>query len=313
MKITKLETFVVAPRWLFLKVSTDEGISGWGEPVLEGHAETLAAKVRELETLLIGRDPLLIEDTWQMIYRNGCYRGGPVLMSAMSGVDMALWDIKGKSLGQPVHALMGGKVRDKVRTYRWIGGDRPDNLVADATALLDAGYDACKLNATEEVQFLDSYSLQVDRHGLFPEGLVDGKRFMPLIVGGVVDENGDRAVCLRGCSECSLKGCQIADVSGEEQRTPAGLPLHRLAERRGIGDPVDLGVAVEELDLLGGIQLAGIRTSISPLIDRAPMVPAGSKHAAPPVSQRERAPHACGFCTPRSPKPHAPSFPHNER
>ena len=80
MKITNLETFVVAPRWLFLKISTDEGISGWGEPVLEGHAETLAAKVKELETFLIGRDPFLIEDTWQMIYRNGCYRGGGVFV-----------------------------------------------------------------------------------------------------------------------------------------------------------------------------------------------------------------------------------------
>lgn len=79
-------------------------------------------------------------------------------MSAMSGIDMALWDIKGKAYGQPVHALMGGKVRDKVRTYRWIGGDRPNNLVAEANALLDAGYNACKLNATAEVQFLDSYA-----------------------------------------------------------------------------------------------------------------------------------------------------------
>lgn len=158
MKITRLETFVVAPRWLFLKISTDEGISGWGEPVLEGHAETLAAKIHELEAFLIGRDPHLIEDTWQLLYRNGCYRGGAVLMSAMSGIDMALWDIKGKAYGRPVHALMGGAVRDKVRTYRWIGGDRPGNLVADAEALLAAGYDACKLNATEEVQFVDSYA-----------------------------------------------------------------------------------------------------------------------------------------------------------
>ena len=88
MKITALKTFVVPPRWLFLKIETDEGISGWGEPVLEGHAETLATKIRELEDMLIGRDPMLIEDTWQMIYRNGCYRGGPVLMSAMSGVTL---------------------------------------------------------------------------------------------------------------------------------------------------------------------------------------------------------------------------------
>jgi galactonate dehydratase len=157
MKITALKTYVVPPRWLFLKVETDEGISGWGEPVLEGHAETLAAKIRELESLLIGRDPMLIEDTWQMIYRNGCYRGGPVLMSAMSGIDMALWDIKGKAYGQPIHALLGGKVRDRVRSYRWIGGDRPTNLIAEAQALMDAGYDACKFNVTEELQYIDSY------------------------------------------------------------------------------------------------------------------------------------------------------------
>ncbi len=157
MKITALKTFIVPPRWLFLKVETDEGISGWGEPVLEGHAETLAAKIRELEGFLIGRDPMLIEDTWQMIYRNGCYRGGPVLMSAMSGIDMALWDIKGKAYGQPIHALLGGKVRDRVRSYRWIGGDRPANLIADARALIGAGYDACKFNVTEELQYIDTY------------------------------------------------------------------------------------------------------------------------------------------------------------
>ncbi|MBA4491697.1 galactonate dehydratase [Paracoccus sp. S1E-3] len=158
MKITALKTFVVPPRWLFLKVETDEGLFGWGEPVLEGHAETLAAKIHELETFLIGRDPMLIEDTWQMIYRNGCYRGGPVLMSAMSGVDMALWDIKGKAYGQPVHALMGGKVRDRIRSYRWIGGDRPDNLIAEAKDLMAAGYNACKFNATEELQYIDSFA-----------------------------------------------------------------------------------------------------------------------------------------------------------
>lgn len=157
MKITALKTFVVPPRWLFLKIETDAGLSGWGEPVLEGHAETLAAKIGELESVMIGRDPMLIEDTWQMIYRNGCYRGGPVLMSAMSGIDMALWDIKGKAYGQPVHALLGGKVRDRVRSYRWIGGDRPSNLIAEARALADEGYDACKFNVTEELQYIDSY------------------------------------------------------------------------------------------------------------------------------------------------------------
>lgn len=158
MKITALKTFVVAPRWLFLKVETDEGLSGWGEPVLEGHAETLAAKIAELADFLIGRDPARIEDIWQMIYRNGCYRGGPVLMSALSGIDMALWDIKGRALGVPVHVLLGGPVRDKIRSYCWIGGDRPDNLIAGARAMQAKGYDAVKFNICEELQIVDTYA-----------------------------------------------------------------------------------------------------------------------------------------------------------
>ncbi len=157
MKITDLKTFLVAPRWLFLKIETSEGISGWGEPVLEGHAETLAAKIAEFKEFLIGRDPLMIEDTWQLLYRNGCYRGGPVLMSAISGIDVALWDIKGKFHDAPVHALLGGKVRDRVRSYCWIGGDRPSNLIADARKLQTQGFDAVKFNACAELQIVDTY------------------------------------------------------------------------------------------------------------------------------------------------------------
>lgn len=157
MKITALKTYCVAPRWLFLKVETDAGVSGWGEPVLEGHAETLAAKIEELSDFLIGANPLHIEDIWQTLYRNGCYRGGPVLMSAISGVDMALWDIKGKYHNAPVHALLGGPVRDKVRTYCWIGGDRPQNLIEGANALKADGYDACKMNICSELQIVDTY------------------------------------------------------------------------------------------------------------------------------------------------------------
>lgn len=158
MKITKLTTYLVPPRWLFLKIETDEGLTGWGEPVLEGHAETLAAKIAELSDFLCGYDPLHIEDIWQSLYRNGCYRGGPVLMSAISGIDMALWDIKGKYHDAPVHALLGGPVRNRVRTYCWIGGDRPRNLIEGAKALMDAGYDACKMNICDELQIVDSYA-----------------------------------------------------------------------------------------------------------------------------------------------------------
>jgi galactonate dehydratase len=158
MKITALKTYIVPPRWLFLKVETDEGVSGWGEPVLEGHAETLEIKVHELGDFIIGQDPRRIEDIWQMIYRNGCYRGGPVLMSALSGIDIALWDIKGKALGAPVHELLGGPVRDKVRSYCWMGGDRPRNLIEGAKALRAKGFDACKFNICDEMQIVDSYA-----------------------------------------------------------------------------------------------------------------------------------------------------------
>lgn len=168
MKITALETYLVPPRWLFLRIETDEGLVGWGEPVLEGHAETLAAKIGEYGDFLIGRDPLMIEDILQSLYRNGCYRGGPVLMSAISGIDMALWDIKGRHFGAPVHALLGGRVRDRIRSYCWIGGDRPRNLVAEALALRDRGYDAMKFNACDELRFVDSHAAVdtiVDRVG----------------------------------------------------------------------------------------------------------------------------------------------------
>jgi galactonate dehydratase len=161
MRITALKTWIVPPRWLFLKIETDAGIAGWGEPVLEGHAETLAAAVHELEDMLIGRDPRRIEDIWQMIYRNGCYRGGPVLMSALSGVDMALWDIRGRDLGVPVHALLGGPVRDRVRTYRWTGGDRPADLIEGVRAVQAQGYDAVKFNICAELQIVDR-AAQVD-------------------------------------------------------------------------------------------------------------------------------------------------------
>jgi galactonate dehydratase len=102
MKITKVSLFKVPPRWLFLKIDTDEGISGWGEPVVEGRAETVKAAVNELADYLIGRDPNDIEDIWQTLYRGGFYRGGPILMSAISGIEQALWDIKGKYYNIPV-------------------------------------------------------------------------------------------------------------------------------------------------------------------------------------------------------------------
>ena len=158
MKITKLTTFVVPPRWLFLKVETDEGVTGWGEPVVEGRAETVAACVAELADYMIGKDPGAIEDHWTVLYRGGFYRGGAVHMSALAGIDQALWDIKGKVLGQPVHALLGGPVRQKMRVYSWIGGDRPQGLVEGAREAASRGFTAVKMLATEECSFLDTHA-----------------------------------------------------------------------------------------------------------------------------------------------------------
>ena len=158
MKITKLTTFVVPPRWLFLKIETDEGVTGWGEPVVEGRAETVAACVAELADYLVGKDPSAIEDHWTVLYRGGFYRGGAIHMSALAGIDQALWDIKGKVLNQPVHALLGGPVRHKMRVYSWVGGDRPDALIQGAKEAQAKGFSAIKMLATEELSFLDSHA-----------------------------------------------------------------------------------------------------------------------------------------------------------
>src|SRR6185369_2759901 len=156
MKITKLTTYMVPPRWLFLKIETDEGIVGWGEPVDEGRALTVQAAVLELEDYLVGKDPFLIEDHWNVMYRGGFYRGGAVHMSAIAGIDQALWDIKGKALGQPIHSLLGGQVRDKIKVYSWIGGDRPADVAANARDVVARGFKAIKLNGCEEMQIVDT-------------------------------------------------------------------------------------------------------------------------------------------------------------
>ncbi|MGO2241894.1 MAG: galactonate dehydratase [Halomonas sp.] len=157
MKITRLKTWQVPPRWLFLKIETDEGCYGWGEPVVEGRAATVEAAVHELSDYLIGQDPHRIEHLWNMMYRAGFYRGGPILMSAIAGIDQALWDLKGRDLGVPVHQLLGGAVRDKMRMYAWTGGDRPSDVGAGAKALVEKGFTAFKMNGTPEMQIVDSH------------------------------------------------------------------------------------------------------------------------------------------------------------
>ncbi len=157
MKITEVNTYFVRPRWGFVEIVTDDGFTGWGEAVLEGHCDAVLACVQEYKPYLIGKDPMRIEDIQETIFRAGFYRGGGVLMSAISGIDQCLWDIKGKYFGAPVWQLMGGACRDSMKVYSWIGGDRPSDVGAAAKEKQDAGFTAVKMNATDELQMIDTY------------------------------------------------------------------------------------------------------------------------------------------------------------
>lgn len=162
MKIKSYELFQVPPRWLFLKIETDDGIIGWGEPIVEGKAATVKTAVDELMELLIGKDPMDIEAHWNTMYRGGFYRGGPILMSAISGIDQALWDIKGKFFNAPIYQLIGGKTRDKMKVYSWINGDRTIDIADAAKQAKADGFTAIKMNGTDKMQYVDSYE-KIDR------------------------------------------------------------------------------------------------------------------------------------------------------
>ena len=157
MKIREVNTYYVRPRWGFVEIVTEDGCSGWGEAVLEGHAHTVLACVEEMKDYLIGAEAGNIEDIWNVLYRAGFYRGGGVLMSAIAGIDQALWDVKGKYYNAPVYELLGGRCHEKMKVYSWIGGDRPTDVGNAAKEKQEAGFRAIKMNATEELQMVDSY------------------------------------------------------------------------------------------------------------------------------------------------------------
>lgn len=156
MKITDVVVYTVKPRWLFVKVVTDEGYEGWGEMVSGTKTETVAAGAKEMAKRMLGRNPLAIEMLWQELYRV-FFRGGPINMTIISGLEMALWDIKGKYYNAPVYELMGGAARERIKVYSWIGGDRPADVVKDARDRMDRGFDTVKMNATEELHYIDSF------------------------------------------------------------------------------------------------------------------------------------------------------------
>lgn len=168
MKITRLDTYHIKPRWMFLKISTDCGITGWGEPVLEGHARTVEAAVRELEPVLLGQDPRKIEHLWQVMYRGGFYRGGPILMSAISGIEQALWDIKGKYYNLPVYEMLGGACRSRVRIY---GHLKPtghmaafpvEDMLAIARRHLAEGFTVMKYSIIPPIRAVDTMQMMDD-------------------------------------------------------------------------------------------------------------------------------------------------------
>ena len=200
MRITRVETFLVPPRWLFVRVETDTGIVGWGEPVVEGNAETVRTAVQQLAERLVGADPLRIEDHWQVMTKGSFYRGGAILASAVAGLDQALWDIAGKHLGVPVHQLLGGHVRDRIRMYGWVGGDEPAEVADAIAAQLEVGLTAVKMNASGRMHPIGSVAeidgvvervaaarevlgpdrdVAVDFHGRFT--LANARRVAPLL------------------------------------------------------------------------------------------------------------------------------------
>ncbi|MCX7521823.1 galactonate dehydratase [Microbacterium sp. STN6] len=148
LRIARVETFLVPPRWLFVRIETEDGIVGWGEASLEGFSESVRTAITQFAEYLVGRDPLTIEDHWQVLTKGGFYRGGPILSSAVSGIDQALWDIAGRALDVPVHQLLGGAVRERIRAYGWVGGDEPAEVADAIRAQLDVGLTAVKMNAS---------------------------------------------------------------------------------------------------------------------------------------------------------------------
>ena len=162
MKITRIELINVKPRWMFLKMYTDTDIIGLGEPVLEGHNKSVEAVVREFEDYLIGKDPMQIEHHVQALYKGGFYRGGPLMMSAISGIEQAMWDIKGKYYNCPVYEMLGGRTRDKIRMYTHIkataiqGGNSVQEMVDIAKARVAQGYTALKYSIIPPIKLIEN-------------------------------------------------------------------------------------------------------------------------------------------------------------
>jgi galactonate dehydratase len=299
--VTKFEVFFLAPRWVFLKIETDEGISGWGEPVLEGRAHTVAAAVNELMLDVVGKNPFEIERLWQRMKKGSFYRGGAIMDSALSGIDQALWDIKGKALGVPVYQLLGGQVRDRVRIYGHIGGAGSEDghthapvsadikeLLASADAQIARGLTALKFCPADGLEHIDtpevlknivarvtavrehvgdSIDIALDFHGRF--SLAMARRVFPyleplnllFIEEPVLPEFTDRF-------ELIVASTSTPIATGE-----------RLFDRKDFKDVLRTGIAVAQPDLshAGGISECRRIASMAEVYDvsMAPHCPLG--------------------------------------
>lgn len=145
MKITEVRVIPVI-QFVYVKIVTDEGIYGIGEASLSGRNLAVVEALEHLKPLLIGRDPSRIEFIWQDIFRGTFWRGGPVMQSALAGVDIALWDLNGKALGVPTYKLLGGAARDKVLLYRHCGGKSPEQLAETGMAMLEDGWRVLRIS-----------------------------------------------------------------------------------------------------------------------------------------------------------------------
>lgn len=159
-RVSKYELFKVPPRWLFLRLETEQGLVGWGEPNVVGFSDTVAKAVEEMMPSVLGEDPSRIQYLWQKLHRQRyhCLSGGPILMSALGGIDQALWDIAGKSLGVPVHQMLGGAVRQRLRMFRSCGGDdnTPEEAAAEAKAAVStSNFKLVKVNPCSRMGYVD--------------------------------------------------------------------------------------------------------------------------------------------------------------
>lgn len=162
MKIVAIDNLLMRverQNWHFVKITTDEGIVGYGEASVEGRERTVATAVEELSRYLIGEDPGPIEHHWQRLHRHGFWRGGIILNSAISGIEQALWDIKGKKLGVPVYELLGGPTRRRVQVYTHCGGPTPEATAELAVRLVEEGYRALKLGTGQPGDVMDERAI----------------------------------------------------------------------------------------------------------------------------------------------------------